>query len=85
MSRNAMIVMLFLLITLNVTTLIINVSLPSRAASASYQELINDPDFTRAVKTIAEQCRVNVDLGRLQCGIAQAPGQRWKLAKWLLF
>jgi hypothetical protein len=31
----------------------------------SYQDLLRDPDFTRAVKTIAEQCSVNVD--KLKC------------------
>jgi hypothetical protein len=33
----------------------------------SYQDLLRDPDFTRAVKSIAEQCRVNVDIARLKC------------------
>jgi hypothetical protein len=70
------IIALFLLTALNVTALIINVSPPSRAATASYQEMLNDPDCTPAVNTIAEQCRVNVNLGRLQCGVAQTPGQR---------
>ena len=31
----------------------------------SYQDLLRDPDFTRAVKTIAEQCSVNVDIAKL--------------------
>jgi hypothetical protein len=44
-------------------------SQPSRAAvrGMSYQDLLRDPDFTRAVKTIAEQCSVNVDLAKLKC------------------
>jgi hypothetical protein len=33
----------------------------------SYQDLMRDPDFTRAVKTIAEQCSVNVDIAKLKC------------------
>jgi hypothetical protein len=33
----------------------------------SYQDLLRDPDFTRAVKTIAERCRVNVDIAKLKC------------------
>jgi len=41
----------------------------SRAAvgGMSYQDLMRDPDFTRAVKSIAEQCSVNVDIARLKC------------------
>jgi hypothetical protein len=75
MLRHAALAILFLLTVLNVTALAINVSLPSWATT-SYQKLIHNVNFTRAVKTIAEQCRVNVDLGKLQCGIAEAPGQR---------
>ena len=42
---------------------------PARAAvrGMSYQDLLRDADFTRAVKTIAEQCSVNVDIARLKC------------------
>jgi hypothetical protein len=76
MLRHAALAILFLLTVLNITALAINVSLPSWAATTSYQKLIHDVNFTRAVQTIAEQCRVNVDLGKLQCGIAEAPGQR---------
>jgi hypothetical protein len=68
MSRNNLIIFLCLLTVLNTLALVINTSLQSKAAAPSYQELIDDPNFTRAVKTIAEQCRVNVDIGRLQCG-----------------
>jgi hypothetical protein len=35
----------------------------------SYQDLLRDPDFTRAVKTIAKQCSVNVDIAK-----AEVPG-----------
>ncbi len=41
----------------------------SRAAvqGMNYQDLMHDADFTRAVKSIVEQCSVNVDLGKLKC------------------
>ena len=69
MSRRAMFAILSLLSALNVIALAVNVSLPSRAATGgmSYQDLVRDPDFTRAVKAIAEQCKVNVDLATLKC------------------
>ena len=49
--------------------LIVNISQPSRAAvgGMSYQELMRDPDFTRAVKSIAQACKVNVDIAKLVC------------------
>jgi hypothetical protein len=30
-----------------------------------YQDLVQDPDFTRAVKSIAQDCKVNVDIAKL--------------------
>ena len=68
MSRFLM-TLLCLLTTLNVSALILNLSHVSRAAvgGMSYQALMSDPDFTRAVKSIAEQCSVNVDIARLKC------------------
>jgi len=61
--------LLGLLSALNVIALVLNLSQVSRAAvgGMSYQDLLRDPDFTRAVKTIAEQCSVNVDIARLKC------------------
>jgi hypothetical protein len=61
--------LLCLLSALNVIALILNLSQVSRAAvgGMSYQDLVRDPDFTRAVKSIAEQCSVNVDIARLKC------------------
>jgi hypothetical protein len=61
--------LLCLLSALNVIALIFNPSQVSRAAvgGMSYQDLMRDPDFTRAVKSIAEQCSVNVDIARLKC------------------
>jgi hypothetical protein len=37
----------------------------ARPRRMSYQDLLRDPDFTRAVNTIAVQCSVNVD--KLKC------------------
>jgi hypothetical protein len=47
----------------------LNLSQPSRAAvgGMSYQQLVNDPDFVRAVKTVAQDCRVNVDIAKVVC------------------
>jgi hypothetical protein len=60
---------LSLLNALNAVALAFNLSQPARAAvrGMSYQDLLRDSDFTRAVKTIAEQCSVNVDLAKLKC------------------
>jgi hypothetical protein len=69
MSRSIPIAMLFLISVLNLIVLAVNLSQPSRAATGgmSYQSLIRDQDFTRAVKSIAESCAVNVDIGKLKC------------------
>ena len=68
MSRLLM-TLLCLLSALNVIALVLNLSQVSRAAVSgmNYQDLLRDPDFTRAVKSIAEQCTVNVDIARLKC------------------
>jgi hypothetical protein len=68
-TKNALIALLCLLGALNAIALVVNLSQPSKAAvrGMSYQDLLRDPDFTRAVKTIAEQCNVNVDLAKLKC------------------
>ena len=60
---------LCLLSALNAVALVLNVSQPAWAAvrGMSYRELLRDSDFTRAVKTIAEQCSVNVDIAKLKC------------------
>ena len=60
---------LCLLSALNAVALVLNLSQPSKAPvrGMSYQDLLRDPDFTRAVKTIAEQCCVNVDIAKLKC------------------
>ncbi|WFU75542.1 hypothetical protein [Bradyrhizobium sp. CB2312] len=72
MSYRARIVWIALLCSLsavNLVVLAVNLSAPSKAAvkGASYQELLRDADFARAVKTIAEQCKVNVELAKLMC------------------
>lgn len=68
MSRFLM-TLLCLFSALNVIALVFNLSQVSNAAvgGMSYQDLLRDPDFTRAVKSIAEQCTVNVDVGKLKC------------------
>jgi hypothetical protein len=72
MSRKAMtalVALLSLLSVLNAIALVINISAPSRAAvgGMSYEDFIRDPDFIRAVKSIAQECRVNVDIAMLKC------------------
>jgi hypothetical protein len=68
-AKKFLIALLCLLGALNAGALVLNLSPPSRAAvgGMSYQGLLRDPDFTRAVKTIAEQCSINVDIARLKC------------------
>ena len=65
----SVLLLLCLLSALNAIALIVNISQPSRAAvgGMSYQELMRDPDFARAVKSIAQECRVNVDIAKLVC------------------
>jgi hypothetical protein len=65
----ALIVLSCLLTALNVGSLVLNLSLPARAAVAgmSYQDLVRDPDFTRAVHSIVQQCKVNIDLAKVNC------------------
>jgi hypothetical protein len=70
MSRRTIIITLLCsLSALNAVALALNPAQPARAAvrGMSYQDLLRDSDFTRAVKTIAEQCSVNVDLAKLTC------------------
>jgi hypothetical protein len=53
-----------LLTALNLVVLVIGISAPSKAANGG---LANDPDFARAVKSIIEQCNVNVDIAKIKC------------------
>ena len=68
-TKIVLLALLCLLSALNAVALVLNLSQPARAAvgGMSYQGLLRDPDFTRAVKTIAEECSVNVDIARLKC------------------
>ncbi len=68
-SKYALIGVLSVLSALNAAALVVNFSQPVRAAARgmSYQDLVRDPDFTRAVKTIAEQCSVSIELAKLKC------------------
>jgi hypothetical protein len=38
-----------------------------RAVTTKYQQFIRDPDFTRAVRDIVQECTVNVDTAKLEC------------------
>ena len=68
MSSKAKII-LVMLSALNAIALATNISLPTRAAvgGMSYQNLVDDPDFTRAVQFIVQKCRVNVDIATVVC------------------
>lgn len=69
MSRSAMILTLGTVSVLNLVAFAVNLALPSRATvgGQSYEDLLRNSDFTRAVKSIAESCIVNVDIGKLKC------------------
>jgi hypothetical protein len=58
-----------LLTALNAAVLILQFSASSNAAvgGMNAQALANDADFKSAVQTVVESCRVNVDLGKVQC------------------
>jgi hypothetical protein len=57
------------LTALNAVALAITVSLPTRAAvgGKTYEDLVADPDFARAVQSIVQKCRVNVDIATIVC------------------
>ncbi|HEY2758800.1 MAG TPA: hypothetical protein VGJ01_24085 [Pseudolabrys sp.] len=69
MSRKTALVLMCLLTALNVGFVMLNTSIPSRAAlgGMTYDDLVNDPDFVRAVKAVAATCAVNVDVATLKC------------------
>jgi hypothetical protein len=69
MSHRIMMAMLLLIAAVNIVALSLNFSQQSRAATRelSYQQPMSDPDFIRAVKSIAEACSVNVDTAKLKC------------------
>jgi uncharacterized secreted protein with C-terminal beta-propeller domain len=69
MSFRAMFAILFLLSALIVIALDVNFSQQSKATAGgmSYQALMSDPEFIRAVKSVVETCSVNVDIAKLKC------------------
>jgi hypothetical protein len=69
MSRWILIALLSLVTVVNAVALAVNLSLPSRAAVAgmTHRQLLNDPDFAQAVKTVVEACNVNLDIGKVKC------------------
>ena len=69
MSLRVMVTALLVLTALNVLALSINLAQQSKSAPGgmSYQELLRDADFIRAVKSVAEACAVNIELAKLQC------------------
>jgi hypothetical protein len=67
MSRRAKIA-LVLLSVFNAIVLATNISLPTRAAGGmNYENLVADQDFTRAVQSIVQKCRVNEDMATIKC------------------
>ena len=68
-SLPIILVVLCLLSGLNAIVLIHLIYSPSRAAvgGMSYQDLVQDQDFTRAVKSIVQDCKVNVDTAKVVC------------------
>jgi hypothetical protein len=68
-AKTILMKLLHLLGVLSVSALALNPSLSSRATvtKTSYQQLLRDPDFTRAVKAIVEECSVNVDTAKVTC------------------
>jgi hypothetical protein len=60
---------LYILLALNLVVPIVNFSGSSKAAMAGmkFESLASDPDFVKAVKSIVEKCKVNVDLARVEC------------------
>ena len=69
MSRRGKIAILSLT-ALNAIALVMNVSLPTRAAinGMTYNDLVGDRDFVLAVQDVMQRCRVNVDIARMECG-----------------
>jgi hypothetical protein len=69
MSHRGTVAILLLLSALSIMSFGISISRQSSAATGgmSYHQLISDPNFVRAVKSIAEACNVNVDIAKLKC------------------
>ena len=60
---------LVLLAALNLVAAAVGVSQQSKAApdTMNYEQLIKNRNFARAVKSIIETCRVDVDIGKVLC------------------
>jgi hypothetical protein len=69
MFRKTAFALLGLLTAFNILALAVNFALPSHAAVAGmdHDKRARDPDFVRAVQSVVQGCRVNVDLAKLQC------------------
>jgi hypothetical protein len=69
MARRTLLATLVVLTALNLIVMIVNLSAPSKAAVSglTYHDLVADSDFTRAVQSIVQACRVNVDTAKVQC------------------
>jgi hypothetical protein len=69
MSLKVAAVVVGLLLALNLIVMTLELASPSRAAIAGMKsrQLEADPDFVRAVRSIVEHCKVNVDLARVEC------------------
>jgi hypothetical protein len=69
MSRTVATTLVCLLLALNLVVMALNLASPSRAAVAGMRahQLEDDPDFVRAVHSVVEHCRVNVDTARVEC------------------
>jgi hypothetical protein len=69
MSRHLKVVLIVLTV-LNALALAINISRPTKAAigAKSYEDLLDDSDFTLAVQAVVEKCKLNLDIAKLQCG-----------------
>jgi hypothetical protein len=62
-------VLILVATALNISLLIFNLSLPSRAAVAGmdYEALMTDSDFKQAVQSIVQACSVSVTLATVRC------------------
>jgi len=69
MSRSIVAAVLCLLLALNLAALGVNLSREAKATVAGMksQDLSADQDFAQAVRSVVEKCKVNVDIGKLQC------------------
>jgi hypothetical protein len=69
MSPKVATILVSLLLALNLLVMALNFTSSSSAAVAGLRahQLENHPDFVRAVRSIVQKCRVNVDLATVFC------------------